>query len=57
MGDGGRKLFEKELTVAVWGTATLKNKSLSGNECPTTKGVPKPPLTPAKVTAVRGMFV
>ena len=50
-------IFVKELAVVVWGTATLKNKSLTGKECPTTKGEAKPPLTPTKVTAVRGMFV
>ena len=31
-------LFVKKLAVAVWGTAVLKNRSLSGKECPTLKG-------------------
>lgn len=49
-------LFVKELAVAIWGTATLKTRSLTGKECPTTKGEAKPPLTPTKLKALRGMF-
>ena len=49
-------LFVKELAVAVWGSAVLKNRSLTGKECPTSKAAAKPPLTPEKVTAVRECF-
>lgn len=35
-------LFVKELAVAIWGTAILKTRSLTGKECPTTKGDARP---------------
>ncbi|XP_056605039.1 BEN domain-containing protein 5-like [Triplophysa dalaica] len=49
-------LFVKEMAVALWGTATLKNKSVSGNECPTNKNPVKPPLTPSKLQVLRVCF-
>ncbi|KAK2840948.1 hypothetical protein Q7C36_012527 [Tachysurus vachellii] len=35
-------LFIKELAVAVWGTKTLEERSLTGKECPTTKSQADP---------------
>ncbi|XP_076129126.1 BEN domain-containing protein 5-like [Alosa pseudoharengus] len=49
-------IFVKELAVAVWGTATLKNRSITGKECPTKKGEARPPLTPKKLRAVKECF-
>lgn len=42
--------------MAIWGTATLKTRSLTAKECPTIKGEAKPLLTPTKLKALRGMF-
>lgn len=47
-------LFVKELAVAVWGTAALKERSISGKECPTKRGEARPPLSPGKFRAVKG---
>nr|XP_055023119.1 BEN domain-containing protein 5-like [Misgurnus anguillicaudatus] len=48
-------LFIKELAVAVWGTKTLGERSLTGKECPTTKSS-RQPLTPKKVKIVKATF-
>ncbi|GAA6091640.1 BEN domain-containing protein 5-like, partial [Tachysurus ichikawai] len=45
-------LFIKELAVAVWGTKTLGERSLTGKECPTTKSSQQP-LTPKKLKIVK----
>ncbi|KAI7790275.1 putative BEN domain-containing protein 5-like [Triplophysa rosa] len=49
-------LFVKEMAVTLRGTATLKNKSVSGKECPTNKNPVKPPLTPSKLQVLRVCF-
>nr|XP_055062870.1 BEN domain-containing protein 5-like [Misgurnus anguillicaudatus] len=49
-------LFVKEMAVTLWGTATLKNRSVSGKECPTIKNSVKPPLTPSKLQVLRVCF-
>ncbi|GAA6065795.1 BEN domain-containing protein 5-like isoform X4 [Tachysurus ichikawai] len=48
-------LFIKELAVAVWGTKTLGERSLTGKECPTTKSS-RQPLTPKKLKIVKATF-
>ena len=50
-------LFVKGLAVAVWGTDTLKDRSLDGKVCPRFKNErePRPPLSPEKLKAVKGM--
>ncbi|XP_073703112.1 BEN domain-containing protein 5-like [Garra rufa] len=48
-------LFVKELAVAIWGTKTLGERSLTGKECPTTKTVKKP-LTPQKLQTLKVCF-
>ena len=47
-------LFVKELAVAMWGTKTLGERSLTGKECPTTK-TSRQPLTPEKLTTLKGI--
>ncbi|KAL1256015.1 hypothetical protein QQF64_014076 [Cirrhinus molitorella] len=49
-------LFVKEMAVALWGTATLQRRSVSGKECPTNRNSPKPPLTPSKLQVLRVCF-
>uniref|UniRef100_A0A671WIJ0 BEN domain-containing protein n=1 Tax=Sparus aurata TaxID=8175 RepID=A0A671WIJ0_SPAAU len=49
-------IFIKELAVAISGTGNLKGKSVSGKECPTKHGEPKPPLTPAKLGILKECF-
>ncbi|XP_045929426.1 uncharacterized protein LOC123985693 isoform X2 [Micropterus dolomieu] len=46
-------LFVKELAVAMWGTKTLGERSLTGKECPTTKTT-RQPLTPQKLHTLKG---
>ena len=46
-------LFVKELAVAIWGTKTLGERSLTGKECPTTK-TSRQPLTPQKLQTLKG---
>ncbi|XP_073717018.1 uncharacterized protein [Misgurnus anguillicaudatus] len=48
-------LFVKELAVAIWGTKTLGERSLTGKECPTTKTT-KQPLTPQKFQTLKVCF-
>ncbi|XP_056270225.1 BEN domain-containing protein 5-like [Pseudoliparis swirei] len=48
-------LFVKELAVAIWGTKTLGEKSLTGKECPTTKTT-RQPLTPKKLQTLKVCF-
>ncbi|XP_054603132.2 BEN domain-containing protein 5-like [Nothobranchius furzeri] len=48
-------LFLKELAVAIWGTKTLGQKSLTGKACPTTKST-RQPLTPKKLETLRACF-
>ncbi|RXN22563.1 Retrotransposable element Tf2 type 1 [Labeo rohita] len=45
-------LFVKELAVAIWGTKTLGERSLTGKECPTTKTTSQP-LTPKKLQTLK----
>ncbi|XP_026119089.1 BEN domain-containing protein 5-like [Carassius auratus] len=45
-------LFVKELAVAIWGTKTLGERSLTGKECPTTK-TSRQPLTPQKLQTLK----
>lgn len=49
-------MFVKNMMVAIWGTSTLKGKSLEGKICPRFKGdrAAKPPLTPTKVSVMKG---
>ncbi|XP_026115224.1 BEN domain-containing protein 5-like [Carassius auratus] len=49
-------LFVKEMAVALWGTATLQRRSVSGKECPTNRHSQKPPLTPSKLHVLRVSF-
>uniref|UniRef100_A0A9J8BJ12 BEN domain-containing protein n=1 Tax=Cyprinus carpio carpio TaxID=630221 RepID=A0A9J8BJ12_CYPCA len=49
-------LFVKEMAVALWGTATLQRRSVSGKECPTNRHSQKPPLTPSKLQVLRVCF-
>ncbi|XDV13858.1 hypothetical protein PO909_002173, partial [Leuciscus waleckii] len=49
-------LYVKEMAVALWGTNTLKSRSVSGKECPTNKHSAKPPLTPSKLQVLRVCF-
>ncbi|XP_041036332.1 BEN domain-containing protein 5-like isoform X2 [Carcharodon carcharias] len=55
-------LFVKSLAVAIWGTATLRDRSVCGRVCPRfihTGGIPpkaKPPLSPRKLNAVKACF-
>nr|XP_033960835.1 BEN domain-containing protein 5-like isoform X2 [Pseudochaenichthys georgianus] len=46
-------LFVKELAVAIWGTAELMGRSVSGKECPSKTTEAKPPLTPCKLGTVK----
>ncbi len=46
-------LFVKELAVAIWGTKTLGERSLTGKECSTTKTT-KQRLTPQKLQTLKG---
>ncbi|KAL7403911.1 hypothetical protein ABVT39_006794 [Epinephelus coioides] len=46
-------MFVKELGVAIWGTKTLGERSLTGKECPTTK-TKRMPLTPEKLHTLKG---
>ncbi|XP_067309304.1 BEN domain-containing protein 5-like [Pseudorasbora parva] len=48
-------LFVKELAVAIWGTKTLGERSLTGKECPTTKTT-RQPLTPQKLQTLKVCF-
>ncbi|XP_051954350.1 BEN domain-containing protein 5-like isoform X2 [Xyrauchen texanus] len=48
-------LFVKELAVAIWGTKTLAERSLTGKECPTTK-TSRQPLTPQKLQTLKVCF-
>lgn len=50
-------LFVKEMAVALWGTATLQRRGVSGKECPTNRNSPKPPLTPSKLQVLRGNLI
>ncbi|XP_059395948.1 BEN domain-containing protein 5-like [Carassius carassius] len=45
-------LFVKELAVAIWGTKTLGERSLTGKECPATK-TSRQPLTPQKLQTLK----
>ncbi|XP_078390907.1 uncharacterized protein LOC144672782 isoform X2 [Cetorhinus maximus] len=55
-------LFVKSLAVAIWGTTTLRDRSVCGRVCPRfihTGGIPpkaKPPLSPRKLNAVKACF-
>ncbi|XP_007895700.2 BEN domain-containing protein 5 isoform X2 [Callorhinchus milii] len=45
--------FTKCLAVAVWGVETLKDRSVTGIACNSTKSSPKPPLSPYKVQVIK----
>ncbi|XP_069776658.1 BEN domain-containing protein 5 isoform X2 [Narcine bancroftii] len=45
--------FTKCLAVAVWGVDTLKDRSVTGIACNSTKSSPKPPLSPYKVQIIK----
>lgn len=46
--------FCKSLAVAIWGTEELMKRSVTGAKSNAVKdSVPKPPLTPEKVTVIR----
>ncbi|KAK8769357.1 hypothetical protein V5799_014176 [Amblyomma americanum] len=48
-------LFVKELLVAIWGTAALRNHSHQGRHCPKFPDRPrKTALSPAKLAVMRG---
>ncbi|XP_078063628.1 uncharacterized protein LOC144489645 [Mustelus asterias] len=55
-------LFVKSLAVAIWGSTTLRDRSVCGRVCPRfihTAGTPpkaKPPLSPRKLNAVKACF-
>lgn len=49
-------LFVKEMAVALWGTATLQRRSVSGKECPTNRHSQKPPLTPSKLQVLHNFI-
>ncbi|XP_034088300.1 BEN domain-containing protein 5-like [Gymnodraco acuticeps] len=49
-------LFVKELAVAIWGTAELMGRSVSGKDCPSKTTEAKPPLTPCKLGTVKECF-
>ncbi|KAL3042109.1 hypothetical protein OYC64_020122 [Pagothenia borchgrevinki] len=49
-------LFVKELAVAIWGTAELMGRSVSGKECPGKTIEAKPPLTPCKLGTLKECF-
>ncbi|XP_049457196.1 BEN domain-containing protein 5 [Epinephelus fuscoguttatus] len=53
--NGRDSLFVKELAVAIWGTKTLGDKSLTGKTCPTTK-TNRQPLTPQKLQTLKVCF-
>ena len=51
----GDSKFTKNLAVMIWGTETLKNRSVTGVATKKKKdALPKPPLSPSKLKIVRG---
>lgn len=53
----GDSKFTKNLAVMIWGTETLKNRSVTGVATKKKKdALPKPPLSPSKLKIVRGTF-
>uniref|UniRef100_A0A4W5PDX6 BEN domain containing 5 n=1 Tax=Hucho hucho TaxID=62062 RepID=A0A4W5PDX6_9TELE len=54
----GDSKFTKNLAVMIWGTETLKNRSVTGVATKKKKdALPKPPLSPSKLKIVRGKTV
>lgn len=54
----GDSKFTKNLAVMIWGTETLKNRSVTGVATKKKKdALPKPPLSPSKLKIVRGKLV
>uniref|UniRef100_A0A4W5JY81 BEN domain containing 5 n=1 Tax=Hucho hucho TaxID=62062 RepID=A0A4W5JY81_9TELE len=54
----GDSKFTKNLAVMIWGTETLKNRSVTGVATKKKKdALPKPPLSPSKLKIVRGRTV
>ncbi|XP_041833804.1 BEN domain-containing protein 5-like [Melanotaenia boesemani] len=49
-------LYVKELAVAIWGSSELKQRSVSGKECPTKNTEAKPPLTPDRLGTLKDCF-
>lgn len=53
----GDSKFTKNLAVMIWGTETLKNRSVTGVATKKKKdALPKPPLSPSKLKIVRGTY-
>lgn len=53
----GDSKFTKNLAVMIWGTETLKNRSVTGVATKKKKdALPKPPLSPSKLKIVRGKW-
>lgn len=51
----GDSKYTKNLAVMIWGTDVLKNRSVTGVATKKKKdAVPKPPLSPHKLSIVRG---
>ncbi|XP_041840410.1 BEN domain-containing protein 5-like [Melanotaenia boesemani] len=46
-------LYVKELAVAIWGSSELKQRSVSGKECPTKNTEAKPPMTPDRLGTLK----
>lgn len=54
----GDSKFTKNLAVMIWGTETLKNRSVTGVATKKKKdALPKPPLSPSKLKIVRGKIL
>lgn len=54
----GDSKFTKNLAVMIWGTETLKNRSVTGVATKKKKdALPKPPLSPSKLKIVRGKIM
>lgn len=54
----GDSKFCKSLAVVIWGTTVLKQRSVTGMKCNAKKAAEaKPPLTPEKVSAIKGRTV
>lgn len=50
--------FSKAMAVAIWGTEQLKDRSVTGAKSNAVKdAVPKPPLTPEKMSVIRGKYL
>lgn len=56
-GEAGDSLFTKKCALQLWGSATLAERSVTGRKCNSKKdSTAKPPLTPEKVSLIKGMY-